>query len=57
MATTAQKLIAFRNELISGGMNPELVADVVRDAAQNLVMHHGLVVALLGPDGTSPSEK
>ncbi|WP_406420891.1 hypothetical protein [Streptomyces sp. NBC_00842] len=42
MITTAQKLLAYREELRAGGMSPDLIDDLVRDAAQTLVMHNGL---------------
>jgi hypothetical protein len=45
--TTAQKLIAYRKELIQGGLDPDVVRDIVKDAAQTLVINEGLKVAPL----------
>ncbi|WP_405549712.1 hypothetical protein [Streptomyces microflavus] len=44
MSTTAQKVIAYRKELLEGGLSPELVDDLVKDAASTLVINHGLAV-------------
>jgi hypothetical protein len=44
MATTAQKLIAFRAELQAAGLRPDLIDDLVKDASQTLVMNEGLRV-------------
>lgn len=43
MATTAQKLIAYRLELRDAGLDHDLVNDLVKDAAQTLVMNEGLL--------------
>ncbi|WP_326677682.1 hypothetical protein [Streptomyces sp. NBC_01237] len=48
MTTTAQKVIAYRRELLEGGLAPELVDDLVKDAASTLVMSGGLVVMRTG---------
>ncbi|WP_424918881.1 hypothetical protein [Streptomyces sp. wa1064] len=48
MTTTAQKVIAYRKELLDGGLSPELVDDLVKDAASTLVMNGGLVVMRTG---------
>lgn len=40
--TTAQLLIEYRAELRAAGLDWELVDDLVRDAAQTIVMHCGL---------------
>lgn len=42
MITTAQKLIAYREELHAGGLSPDLIDDLVRDAAETLVRNIGL---------------
>ncbi|MFF2525910.1 hypothetical protein [Streptomyces liangshanensis] len=52
MATTAQQLIMFRRELTSGGLDHELVNDLVRDASQTLVVNEGLKTA--PPESTPP---
>jgi hypothetical protein len=58
MATTAQKVIAFKRELDAAGITPDLVADLVRDACQTLVMHHGLIVSTPpGVGDTSPKAR
>lgn len=44
--TTAQKLIAYRKELINGGFSPELAEHLVRDAAHQQIIQSGLVVAV-----------
>jgi hypothetical protein len=55
MPTTAQKIIAFKQELDAAGIKSDLVADHVRDACQTLVLHHGLIVSPPGGVGdTSP---
>jgi hypothetical protein len=41
-STTAQQLIEYRAELRAGGLDWELIDDLVRDAAQTIVMHGGL---------------
>lgn len=46
MVTTAQQLIAYRNELIDGGLHPSYADEIIKDAAQTLVMNHGLRVTL-----------
>lgn len=43
--TTAQKLNAYRRELLDGGMDPEVVPDLVRDAARALLPIEGLRVS------------
>jgi hypothetical protein len=48
--TTAQQLIAYRRELRAGGLDADLANDLVRDAAQTIVLHHGLQTA---PDPAS----
>lgn len=55
--TTAQTLSAYRRELLDGGMNPEVVDDLVKDAAQTMVMNQGLRVlpASTGETLTIPS--
>jgi hypothetical protein len=40
--TTAQQLIEYRAELRAGGIDHELANDLVRDAAQTIVMSDGL---------------
>lgn len=40
--TTAQQLIEYRAELRAGGISEELTDDLIRDAAQTIVMHCGL---------------
>ncbi|MFD7319241.1 hypothetical protein [Streptomyces sp. NPDC059883] len=45
MATTSQKLLAYHRELTAGGLCPDLVNDLVKDAAQTIVMNDGLAVA------------
>ncbi|WP_086746206.1 hypothetical protein [Streptomyces scabiei] len=44
MPTTAEMLIAYRRELYAGGIEPDLVNDLVKDAAQTMVMNQGLRV-------------
>ncbi|MFC7842508.1 hypothetical protein [Streptomyces sp. NPDC057382] len=44
MATTAQKLIAFREELQAARFRPDLIDELVKDASQTLVMNEGLHV-------------
>jgi hypothetical protein len=43
--TTAQQLVAYRAELRAGGLDSELANDLVRDAAQTIVLQHGLQTA------------
>ncbi|MFJ3826225.1 hypothetical protein [Streptomyces nodosus] len=45
MASTAQRLIAYRRELREAAFDNDLVNDMVKDAAQTLVMNEGLLVA------------
>ncbi|PVC73480.1 hypothetical protein [Streptomyces sp. CS081A] len=42
--STAQRIAAYRSELIAAQVPRELADDIVRDAAQTLVMHDGLTV-------------
>jgi len=42
--TTAQTLIAYRAELLAGGVPPETVDHLTRDAAQQLIAMTGLVI-------------
>ncbi|MFE3485100.1 hypothetical protein [Streptomyces griseus] len=44
MHSTADKLIAYYTELRASNLPIEVVEDIVKDAAQTLVMHHGLDV-------------
>lgn len=59
MPSTAQLLIAYRQELKAGGLHDELVNDLVKDAASTLVTHEGLEVMATSletekpPQGTS----
>ncbi|WP_274031478.1 hypothetical protein [Streptomyces sp. MMBL 11-1] len=54
MSTTAQKVIAFRQELLEGGLPHDLVDDLVKDATSTLVMNAGLDVRRSG-DTQQPS--
>lgn len=49
--TTAQKLNAYRRELLDGGMDPEVVPDLVRDAARALLPVEGLTVGAANTTG------
>lgn len=51
--TTAQQLLAYHRELKSSGLDPELVRDLIKDAAQTIVMNEGLKVATAPSQGTS----
>ncbi|MDX3634325.1 hypothetical protein PV728_29490 [Streptomyces europaeiscabiei] len=59
--TTAQALIEYRAELRAGGIDHDLANDLVRDAAQTIVLNDGLctkplpgsVVAFSGPSEVS----
>ncbi|MFD6275826.1 hypothetical protein ACFWFI_09665 [Streptomyces sp. NPDC060209] len=53
MATTAQQLLAFRQELIDGGLHRDEADELVRDASHALVRHPGLVVAT--PEAAAPA--
>ncbi|MFH9215460.1 hypothetical protein [Streptomyces globisporus] len=44
MQSTADKVIAYYTELKRSSLPIEVVEDIVKDAAQTLVMHHGLDV-------------
>ncbi|MGW0566084.1 hypothetical protein [Streptomyces tauricus] len=55
MATTAQQLIEYRAELRAGGIDPDLITDLVRDAAQTIVMHCGLQTKPLPSSTIEPS--
>lgn len=43
--TTAASLIAYRHELLDGGMPPGIVDDLVRDAARLDIESRGLRIA------------
>ncbi|MFD3654346.1 hypothetical protein [Streptomyces sp. NPDC058620] len=51
--TTAQKLIAYRAELIAGGVHPDLIDDLTKDAAQTMVMNEGLKVTRQDQDASA----
>ncbi|MFD8937313.1 hypothetical protein ACFV0R_19025 [Streptomyces sp. NPDC059578] len=42
--TTAQLLTAYRRELVAGSFERGVIDDLVRDAAQTIVMNEGLRV-------------
>ncbi|MFE4691252.1 hypothetical protein ACFRH6_14480 [Streptomyces sp. NPDC056749] len=44
MQSTADKVSAYYKELQKTGMPLDVIEDIVKDAAQTLVMHHGLDV-------------
>ncbi|MFE9937379.1 hypothetical protein [Streptomyces hirsutus] len=46
MASTAQQLIAYRRELIAGGIDHDLANDLVKDAAQAMVLNEGLRITV-----------
>lgn|GEM_PF-5768626 len=54
MATTAAYLIAYRNELLAGGMSPDVVDALVRDAAHLDVQSRGLRIAHPRDADTAP---
>lgn len=56
MATTAQLLIAYRQELKAGGIHDELANDLVRDAASTLVTSEGLEVQVTSLDTDAPPQ-
>lgn len=49
MATTAQQLIQYRRELAEGKLRPDLVDDLIRDAAHTMVEANGLTVLTAQP--------
>lgn len=57
MATTAQRLLAYRKELRDGGLDTDLVNDLVKDAAHEMLTVEGLRVPASNPAiiGTSPT--
>lgn len=55
MATTAQLLIAYHRELKTGGLPDDLVNDMVRDAANTIVVAEGLEVATESLSSDSPT--
>ena len=54
MATTAATLNAYRTELLAGGMSPDVVDALVRDAAHLDVESRGLRVAHPQDTDTTP---
>ncbi|MFF1417460.1 hypothetical protein [Streptomyces sp. NPDC058280] len=54
MASTAEQLIAYRRELTNGGLEHELANDLVKDAAQTIVMNEGLKTS--PPESTRPPQ-
>lgn len=57
MASTAQQLIAFRRELVEGGLDHDLINELVKDASQTIVMNGGLVAtAQTTPPPGAPSK-
>ncbi|WP_333746146.1 hypothetical protein [Streptomyces sp. IBSBF 2950] len=51
MATTAETLIAYRRELHAGGLDHDVINDLVKDAAQTMVLNEGLRVKQPEPQG------
>ncbi|MFF2640327.1 hypothetical protein ACFVUB_11090 [Streptomyces niveus] len=56
MATTAQFLIDYHRELTEGGLPPSLVEDIVKDAAQTIVLNEGLRVRPHPRGDNSPAQ-
>lgn len=55
MLSNAQKLIAYRDELAAGGMDPEIIGYLVIDAGQQLIGVQGLVTTAAAAPVAAPA--